>query len=1289
MSEISGSQNPKNDIFDNIPQAAFNSAREYAPDCLPGTRKTLLAQIRSWANGDGETRRVFWLEGMAGTGKSTIAQTVAREQYQRRHLGASFFFSRGGGGRSSARSFPATIAAQLRELSPELKKCINDAAAIVPGIRNLMLYDQWKRLVVEPLSHMRDISFPSPLLLVIDALDECDDGALSGETAFSALVRCLKDITTVEGVEVRAFVTSRPDGAIKLGFQHILNKEFQGFILHNVEQWVVDEDLTMFYKKRLNDAAVELNRADLKCSDEAIKHLVQKSHGLFIHAALVCKYVWAGGVTAHDRLSDLLAAGNNSVKAETELDRLYTTVLESSFATNIDPDVRVAVQDLFHRIVGSIVMLFDVMTAPDLAMLLGESEGQVRTVLSRQESVIHVTKHNGLIGLVHPSFRDFLLDSTRCLQSDFLVDTKKEHGRLFRCCVRLMKAHLRRNMCMSSQPAIHPRDHISKSNMRKNIPIAVQYASCYWIHHLRRSAIDPTEDSDVLEVFQYRFLYWLEALALVGRLSEGALMIDVLEEMVSVPNTTPRSSQNRLTKKLLDKLKMPQKPHKDKPIALHLVLMDAKRFLQTHVSIIEDAPLQLYSSAMLFSPTSSITRQRYHHEIQGWTLPNPGLSEAWAQHIQRVDCGGLAEDVVFSQDGRLLAAALFRGDVVIWEAATLIQTNALPTDGKRIVSVAFSPDGRLVAIADRAGFISIWDLTKSSRLSFWSEPEKVLEVAFLSNGNLVASYLPALYIWDVDTGVKLGTLRYSAPEHLPIARKLSINCTIIDFCMTPRIIEIRDIMTGTILRSFECLGRLRDKPRAIQVSPDGNLVAFDCDNGPDDCALLNITTGETRFWSSRLTDSYYGFLRFAFSPDSKLIAFASLLGIEIFHIATWKTLKYLKAPDGGSISVSFSPSGKIMASGCRLETLTLWDATTFEESPKPQKQIRYFREKVTSIDANGTAVQSDEGEIFFWDPESQRCRTMKGQENRCGRKELALSLGGKLVASCQTPGKTYLWDTETGARRHVLKGGPEKSWDHTALKFSPNGKLLAAGTQPKMVTIWDTTTGKKQHEIVFRGQYSGDGSYRASHIVFSPDDKLIASTCGPHAIICMWEISNDTTDPKIVFHCSRGSRQSDQMSDLAFSPDSKRLASISWGDGLCLWDTATGKKLWSYDYRGDPGLSVVFSPNAELIACQYSRCLLKLLEVKSGAPRHDILIPFYMKQFFFSGGGLTANRGFVPLTADDSQAIIVSAGWIMVGGERNVYIPPDYRRSFAFVSGDVIGFFDRSNQLQTFRYIRP
>lgn len=493
----------------------------------------MLEQIRTWANGD-ETPRVYWLEGMAGTGKSTIALTVAREQYENHRLGASFFFSRGGGGLASARYFPATIAAQLKEFSPELKKCINDAAAANPEIPKLMLYDQWKKLVIEPLSLMRDASFPHPLLIVIDALDECDDGASYGETTFSALVQCLRDVTTIETVEVRVFVSSRPNGAIKLGFERILNQAFQGLILHNIEQSIVDEDLTMLYKTKLEEAVIELNQPGLRCSDEAIKHLVEKSHGLFIHAATICRFIRDGGPIAHCRLSGLLAAGNKPVKPEMELDQLYITVLESSLTADLEPEERLTEQRLFCRVIGSIVILFDVMTVTDLAMMLKESNEQVLAMISRQRSVIDVPKPSVPIRLLHPSFRDFLLDSTRCLHSSFSINPKEAHGHLFRCCLQLMKEHLRRNMCRSSQPATNARQHISKSDMEKDIPVAVQYASCYWIHHLRQSAIDPTGDSDVLEFFQYRFLYWLEALALVGRISDGVSMIQTLEEMATV-----------------------------------------------------------------------------------------------------------------------------------------------------------------------------------------------------------------------------------------------------------------------------------------------------------------------------------------------------------------------------------------------------------------------------------------------------------------------------------------------------------------------------------------------------------------------------------------------------------------------------------------------------------------------------------------------------------------------------------------------------------------------------------
>ena len=155
-------------------QAAFDSRdKQHNPLCLPDTRVGILTQIREWADSNHE-KCIFWLNGMAGTGKSTIALTVAREYDQKGRLGASFFFSRGGGDLGSSSKVFTTLATQLAEKSPDLKRYICEAVAENADIGNKGLYDQWNKLILQPLSRLNKSSFPLPLILLIDALDECE-----------------------------------------------------------------------------------------------------------------------------------------------------------------------------------------------------------------------------------------------------------------------------------------------------------------------------------------------------------------------------------------------------------------------------------------------------------------------------------------------------------------------------------------------------------------------------------------------------------------------------------------------------------------------------------------------------------------------------------------------------------------------------------------------------------------------------------------------------------------------------------------------------------------------------------------------------------------------------------------------------------------------------------------------------------------------------------------------------------------------------------------------------------
>ncbi|SLM39418.1 P-loop containing nucleoside triphosphate hydrolase, partial [Lasallia pustulata] len=151
--------------------APFNTySRQHDPTCLPDTRVDLLREIYTWADGK-DGRFIYWLNGLAGTGKSTIARTVARKYFENGQLGASFFFSRGGGDVGHASKFFTTIAVQLARKSQSLQRYIGDAVRKNADIATQSLGDQWRQVVLGPLSKLSGDSYPSSYILVIDALD--------------------------------------------------------------------------------------------------------------------------------------------------------------------------------------------------------------------------------------------------------------------------------------------------------------------------------------------------------------------------------------------------------------------------------------------------------------------------------------------------------------------------------------------------------------------------------------------------------------------------------------------------------------------------------------------------------------------------------------------------------------------------------------------------------------------------------------------------------------------------------------------------------------------------------------------------------------------------------------------------------------------------------------------------------------------------------------------------------------------------------------------------------------
>jgi hypothetical protein len=346
-------------------QAAFNASNnQHEALCLPDTRVDVLRQITIWAE-ESHEKCIFWLNGMAGTGKSTIARTIARKYYELGHLGASFFFSRGGGDLSHAGKFFASIAVQLANNSPVLKGYICEAIKEHRDIAHQAFRDQWKQLIFRPLSTLAANGPLSPLVLVVDALDECGP-----EAEVRAILQFLTEARYLSGIRLRVLVTSRPETPIRFGFRDIPRAEYQGFVLHSISQSVIEHDLTVFLDHELAILRRNYGFTSDWPGERTTALLVQKAGGLFIWAATACRFVSEGRQFAKGRLSLILQGDTSGMPTEKKLDTIYLKVLEYPISRMHYEHEKNKLCEMFKQIVGSIVIIFEALSADTLAKLL-------------------------------------------------------------------------------------------------------------------------------------------------------------------------------------------------------------------------------------------------------------------------------------------------------------------------------------------------------------------------------------------------------------------------------------------------------------------------------------------------------------------------------------------------------------------------------------------------------------------------------------------------------------------------------------------------------------------------------------------------------------------------------------------------------------------------------------------------------------------------------------------------------------------------------------------------------
>ena len=332
----------------NATQAAFNSSeRQHDPMCLHNTRVGVLNEIRAWADGQ-DKRCIYWLNGLAGTGKSTIARTIAREYFEQGRLGASFFFSKGGGDVGHAGKFFTTIAFQLAKKSLSLKSYICTAISENNDIKDQSLRDQWRQLIFQPLSRLDGNSSQLCYILIIDALDECE-----GEMDIRAILQLLAEARSLKSIQLRVFLTSRPETAIRHGFYQIPDTEHQDFVLHSILPSIVDHDIRIFLEYNFKLIRQERSLEASWPGERVIKRLIQNTSGLFVWAATACRFVRDGKRFAIKRLAMILEDNIASATApEKHLNEIYVTVLKQSINSNFTDEERGHLYWMLKQILG-------------------------------------------------------------------------------------------------------------------------------------------------------------------------------------------------------------------------------------------------------------------------------------------------------------------------------------------------------------------------------------------------------------------------------------------------------------------------------------------------------------------------------------------------------------------------------------------------------------------------------------------------------------------------------------------------------------------------------------------------------------------------------------------------------------------------------------------------------------------------------------------------------------------------------------------------------------------------
>ncbi|KAJ6083697.1 hypothetical protein N7467_007832 [Penicillium canescens] len=513
--QLAAYENLQNQISYAIDEQTFNNLLKHCadgavyssdkPQCLADTRSEILSHIISWITSDDTgDERIYWMSGMAGMGKSTIAGTISEYCLAQGYVVVSFFFSRESSSRDKTDRLVPTIARQLMDSSRILKHYICRAMREYHGHFDHPADEQWRSLIQEPLENLQGTTkgslSPPTVLLVIDALDEC------AEDVIKHVISILDSLKDSSAIHFKALFTSRRTERILNQMRGLSSARREFDLYQDVNPDEINLDIRRYYEHRLFEMKTEyFKNQDLWDVDETqskelrnwpteelVSLLVEKTDGLFQYAKVACNII-QGDDSRESPAIRIQYILDRSVSGG--LDELYSKALVLSVPHGVgttDDDIE-RFFALFQLIIGSILFLLEPLTGSGIARLLGKENGidqrAIRFFTGRLRSVLSVPDSpDEAIKTIHLSLRELLGDYNRCKRHnihEFYIKEDVIHDLIFRCCTKVLGSLIPVKMC-ADQTMI--RIFLEENYENGGLPAECRYASMFWTDHCRMSA---------------------------------------------------------------------------------------------------------------------------------------------------------------------------------------------------------------------------------------------------------------------------------------------------------------------------------------------------------------------------------------------------------------------------------------------------------------------------------------------------------------------------------------------------------------------------------------------------------------------------------------------------------------------------------------------------------------------------------------------------------------------------------------------------------------------------------